>query len=53
MTGIYLAADDSDDDILVVGAAPAQDVGTLLVAFLAQLLNGVIGAVYGGGGKGQ
>lgn len=50
---VYLAADDGDDDVLVVGAAPAQDVGALLVAFLAQLLNCIIGAVHGSGGKVQ
>lgn len=43
----YLAADDSDDNVLVVGAAPAQDVGALFVALLAQLLNGIIGAERG------
>lgn len=45
----YLTADDSDDDVLVVGAAPAQDVGALLVALLAQLLNGILSAGRGRG----
>lgn len=34
MTDIYLSADHSDDNVLEISAAPAQDVGTLLVAFL-------------------
>lgn len=38
----YLSADHRDDDVLVVSAAPAQDVGSLLVAFMTQLVYGVL-----------
>lgn len=38
----YLIADHSDDDVLVVSAAPAQDVGALLVALLTQLVDGIL-----------
>lgn len=43
----YLIADHGDDDVLVVSAAPAQDVGALLVALLTQLVNGILRAKEG------
>lgn len=46
----YLIADHSNDDVLVVSAAPAQNVGTLLVALLTQLVDGILRA---GEGKPQ
>ena len=39
---LYLSADHSDDDVLVVSAVPAQDVGALVVALLTQLVDGII-----------
>lgn len=44
---LYLSADHSDDDVLVVSAAPAQDVGALLVALLTQFVGGVLRTVEG------
>ena len=44
----YLIAHHGDDDVLVVSAAPAQDVGALLVALLAQLVDGILRAKEGG-----
>lgn len=34
--------DDGDDNELKVGATPAEHVGPVLIAFLTQLLNGVL-----------
>lgn len=39
---MYLIADHSDDDVLVVSAAPAQNVGALFVALLTQLVDSII-----------
>lgn len=41
---LHLVADDGEQDVVVVRAAPAQDVHALLVAFLFELMNGVLGA---------
>lgn len=39
---VYLLANHSNDDVLVVSAAPAQDVGALFVALLTQLVAGIL-----------
>jgi hypothetical protein len=45
---LYLVACDSQEDVVIVDAAPAQDVHALLIALLTQLVGGVVHA--GGGG---
>lgn len=41
---VYLGADHCDDDELEFSAAPAQDVGTLFIALLAELVDSILSA---------
>jgi hypothetical protein len=45
---LYFIAFDSQDDVVIVDAAPAQHIHALLSALLTQLVGGVVHA--GGGG---
>lgn len=39
-----LIADDGEQDVVVMSTAPAQDVHALLITFLFELMNSVLGA---------
>lgn len=45
---LYFIAFDSQDDVVIVDAAPAQHIHALLVALLTQLVGGVVHAGRGG-----
>lgn len=42
---VYLNADNSHNDVVIVCAAPAQDVGSFFIPLLTEFMNGILCAV--------
>ncbi len=42
---VYLNADNSHDDVVIVCAAPAQDVGSFFISLLTKFMNSILCAV--------
>lgn len=42
---VYLNADNSHDDVVIICAAPAQDIGSFFISLQTEFMNGILCAV--------